>query len=176
MKIVFYALLILFSFVIQTTAFHFIPWFNVYPDIALALAIHGGLRWRRMGGLQFGGLVGFLQDLLLYGSLGINLLAKGLIGFTVGALRERYINDSVVARIALVVSATAFDLFIYDTMTNALLGGAGSDLFAKTVVSKSIANMVFIIVALPVINIAESFAERLKIAKKVDLRSPLLHD
>lgn len=166
MKIAFYALLILFSIIVQTSAFHFLPWLKVYPDIILALAIHGGLRWGRMSGLQFGGLVGFVQDLMLYGSLGINLLSKSLIGYIVGALREKYINDSATARIALVISSTAFDLFVYETLTNALFGYNISILFTRTLITQSLLNLVFVLVALPAITMVEALIERLQERKR----------
>ena len=160
MKIAFYICLALLSFIVQTTSFHFLSWLRLYPDIMLALSIHGGLRWGIIGGLQFGGAIGFVQDLLSYGVLGINLLSKSLIGFIVGALREKYINDSAMARIALVVSSTILDLMIYRALSGMLIDNEIADFDSKAAIAQSAINLVFTLVALPVIMMADRAIDR----------------
>lgn len=160
MKIAFYICLAFLCFIAQTTSFHFLSWLRVYPDIMLALSIHGGLRWGKIGGLQFGGAIGFVQDLLSYGVLGMNLLSKSLIGFIVGALREKYINDSAMARIVLVVSSTILDLMIYRALSGMLIGSEIENFDSKAVIAQSVINLVFTLAFLPVIMMADRAIDR----------------
>lgn len=167
MKIAFYVGLTLLAFIVQTTSFHFLSWLRVYPDIMLAFAIHGGMRWGKIGGFQFGGAIGFVQDLLSYGILGINLLSKSLIGFFVGALREKYINDSPITRIALVVSSTIVDLMIYRTLAGMLIGSEIAGLDSKAVIAQCVVNLVFTLMVLPVIMIADRAIDR-RLSRRLD--------
>jgi len=170
MKITFYICLVFFSFIVQTTSFHFLSWLKVYPDVMLALAIHGGLRWGKIGGLQFGGAIGFVQDLLSFGVLGINMLSKSLIGFTVGALREKYISDSALARIVLIVSSTILDLMIYRTLSGMLIGNEIADFNSKAAIAQTVINLVFTLLVLPVIMMAEMAIDR-----RLSRRQELFH-
>jgi len=160
MKIAFYICLALLSFIAQTTSFHFLWWLKVYPDVILALSIHGGMRWGKIGGLQFGGAIGFVQDLLSYGVLGINMLSKSLIGFIVGALREKYISDSVMARIVLIVSSTILDLMIYRALSAMLIGDEIASFNSKAAIAQIVINLVFTLLALPVIMMADRAIDR----------------
>jgi rod shape-determining protein MreD len=160
MKVTFYVCLALAAFVVQTTSFHFMPWLRVYPDIMLALAIHGGMRWGKIDGFQFGAAIGFFQDLLSYGVLGMNLLSKSLISFIVGALREKYINDSLITRIALVVSSTILDLAIYRILYGMLIGNETAWFDSKAVAAQCLVNLVFTLAALPIIMIADRAIDR----------------
>ncbi|VAX25333.1 Lead, cadmium, zinc and mercury transporting ATPase; Copper-translocating P-type ATPase [hydrothermal vent metagenome] len=168
MKIIFYVCLALLCFIVQTTSFHFLSWLKVYPDVVLALSIHGGLRWGKIGGLQFGGAVGFVQDLLSFGVLGINMLSKSLIGFTVGALREKYISDSTLARIVIIVSATILDLMIYRTLSGMLIGNEIAGFDSKAAIAQSVINLVFTLLVLPVIIMADREIDR-RLSRRQDL-------
>lgn len=156
MKTVFYAVLTLMLIVVQTTAFHFVPWTGMFPDVVLVLAVYGGLAWGRMPGLQFGGLVGFIQDLTLYGVLGINLFSKAFIGYAIGAVREKYIHDSPLSRVIIVVAATFFDMAVYQALTGALYGWRFSVSLDPATVQRLALNLAFAIIAIPAIAAADS--------------------
>jgi rod shape-determining protein MreD len=128
----------------------------MYPDILLILALYAGLRWGRVKGAQFGGLVGFLQDLTSYGSMGFNLFSKSVIGFSVGLLKERYVNDSLYARIALVLAASVFDFILYNIFTRALYGHSlDSNTLASLTASQASLNLLALFIIIPSIEALE---------------------
>lgn len=75
----------------QTTIFKMYTSFA--PDAALLMAVYCGLNYMKVGGYQIGILAGLFQDILSFGLLGINILSKGLLGFTAGWMRENHIID-----------------------------------------------------------------------------------
>lgn len=79
------------ALVLQTTVFKMNG--GTAPDAALLAAVYSGLRYSKTRGYKIGIAAGFVQDILSYGILGINLLTKGLIGFLAGWLRETHIID-----------------------------------------------------------------------------------
>ncbi len=151
MKIVYYGLVVLLAFVFQTTVFQFVSWITVYPDLILILAIYSGLAWGKTGGLQFGALIGFIQDLLLFGSMGVNLLSKSLIGFVTGMLREKYIIDSVVSRVIAVILATIFDFLINGFLVNAIFSFDLTGRSLNTMIPQTLMNIAFAMVFLPLL-------------------------
>ena len=151
MIVAYYSLVVLFAFVFQTTVFHFVSWIAIYPDVVLILAIYSGLAWGRMGGLQFGALIGFIQDLLLFGTMGINLLSKSLIGFVTGMLREKYINDSATSRVIAVALATLFDYLVYGFLVDAIFNFDLADRSFKMIVPQALMNLAFALVFLPLL-------------------------
>jgi len=160
MKTAIYSIMVLFCFVAQMTVFHFFSLLNISPDIIIALALHGGLRWGKMGGVQFGCVTGFIQDTLSYGSMGVNMLSKSLIGFIVGALREKYINDSVTARIMLVTGAVALDVFVYRVMTVAFSGYGLPPALGSVEISQAALNMAAAMVFIPVLTAVDERIDR----------------
>ena len=151
MKIIYYGLIVLLAFVFQTTVFQAVSWITVYPDIILILAIYSGLVWGKPGGLQFGALIGFIQDLLLFGTMGINLLSKSLIGFATGMLRDKYIIDSALSRVIAVVLATIFDYLINGFLVDALFNFNLDSRPFKVLIPQVLMNVAFAMVFLPLL-------------------------
>jgi len=159
-KAAIYAGVALAAFLFHTTAFQLLPHFPLYPDLILALAIHGGLAWGRVGGAQFGALLGLLGDLLSYGAVGVNFFSKGLIGFAIGALRERYINDSLTSRVILVIAATGLDLLIYNVITDAFFGSLSPSFTAGALVPQVSLNLIAALLVLPALKKMDTRIDR----------------
>lgn len=83
------ALVFLTLLIFQTTLFKVFG--TPQPDAALLAAVYFGINLGKFKGYQFGILAGLAQDLFSYGIVGLNLLSKGLIGFTSGWLRELHL-------------------------------------------------------------------------------------
>ncbi|MGK7344725.1 MAG: rod shape-determining protein MreD [Candidatus Nitrospinota bacterium M3_3B_026] len=161
MKAVVYAMVVLCCFIVQSTAYDFPGPSLPRPDLALLLAVYGGLRWGRAGGSRFGALAGFIQDCLSYKALGLHFFSKGMIGFFVGRMREKYIADSPATRAMFVLAATVFDHVSYVILAQTFLGAG---LFAP--VSRGLApalavNTLFAFIVLPAIAWAERGVDRL---------------
>jgi rod shape-determining protein MreD len=56
---------------------------GAYPDVALLYVAYVGLRFGRAGGTVAGFVTGFLMD-VIYGTWGIQMFVKTLLGFVVG--------------------------------------------------------------------------------------------
>ncbi len=96
------------------------------------------------------------------------MLSKSLIGFTVGALREKYISDSVLARIVIIVSSTILDLMIYRTLSGMLIGNEIAGFDSKAAIAQSVINLVFTLLVLPVIMMADREIDR-RLSRRQDL-------
>ncbi len=121
MKGLLYAIAILIGFTLQTTAYHFFAPLGVWPDFALILALYGGFHWGKERGAAFGGLLGFLQDLLSWHAFGFFTFSKGIIGWQVGMLKAQFLNDTLLTYLTLVVGATIFDTAVYAVFTSVFL-------------------------------------------------------
>jgi len=154
-RILFWALALLLTFVAQTTAYHLFPWAPVLPDLALALALSGGLRWGAGGGLRFGAAAGLLQDLLLSGTLGFGLFSKAMTGFTVGWLRERYLTDWALSRAIMTAAATLADLMIFNALIKGLYGLEYSDNLMALALWRIPVNIIAVLALLPLLETAD---------------------
>ena len=122
MRGVAFVALALFLVIAQTTVYHFFWSLSTWPDFILLVTIHTGLRFGKYEGVRFGVIMGFVQDLLSVGSLGIYTLSRGLIGFAIGYLKETLVSDSVVTRFSLTIGAFIFDALVYASLSRAILG------------------------------------------------------
>ncbi len=122
MKFVIFIILLYLLLATQGISYHiFYPVTGVWPDLAFVLVIFCGLKWGRIKGAQVGAFAGFAEDLLSFGSPGFNFLGKSISGFLAGFLRERFVNDSYVTRIAMVAGGTLLDLGIYGLISSSFL-------------------------------------------------------
>ncbi len=110
MIIVYTGLVVLIAIVFQTTvAEYFLETVGAKPDLLLVLAFVLGLMRGKRGGATLGCLLGFLQDIMSGGLLGINALSKGLIGFGAGAFRRDLMFFHPLGQAFIFALATAFD-------------------------------------------------------------------
>lgn len=156
MKVALYVFVVIAGFVAQTTAFHFSAGVGPWPDFALLLAVYGGLRFGRVGGLQFGAGIGLIHDMISVGAVGASMFTRGLIGFISGKLREKYISDSVTTRLLLVAGATVLDILLYGLVTKTFLGYDLSTYMWAFIVPQVLLNMAFSLLVFPAIKWAEN--------------------
>ena len=115
-----FILVLLFS--IQTTLLELLSLGGVIPDPALIFVIYCGIHFQKNNGLKMGILVGFIQDSLSGGLLGINTLSKGLIGLFFSALKDKIIVEGVLPISYFLFVASLIDVIIYFTTTISLMG------------------------------------------------------
>lgn len=107
-KISFMLFVIIFCFIIQTSIFSFLNFFNVIPNFSLiALVIFAVMSDGFTGGI-LGFLTGLLYDAMIYDVFGIFTLIYFFIGAIIGTLgkdmiRENYIVYSAITGISTVV-------------------------------------------------------------------------
>ena len=77
---------------------------------------------QKNNGIKMGILVGFIQDSLSGGLLGINTLSKGLIGLFFSALKDKIIVEGILPISYFLFVASLIDGIIYFTATTSLMG------------------------------------------------------
>mgnify|MGYP003977952593 FL=1 len=82
-------LVILFS--IQTTFLRIFFPENVAPDLILIVAVYFGIHLKKNNGILLAALIGFFQDCLSGGVLGVNFLSKGLAGLFFCVIKDKII-------------------------------------------------------------------------------------
>ena len=161
MRGVVFIALALFLVIAQTTAYHIFWPLSAWPDFILLVTVHTGLRFGKYEGVRFGVMMGFVQDLLSIGSLGIYTLSRGLIGFAIGYLKETLVSDSVVTRFSLILGAFIFDALTYAILSRAILG---YDLEGALLETSPAALALTLIVAFPIFALID-YGDRLLFPK-----------
>jgi rod shape-determining protein MreD len=85
-------------------------WIIAGIDLPLLVVIHMALIRGKVPGMLTGALLGYLQDAMTGGILGINALAKTIAGFTGGYLREIFFVRSIAHRASSVAGAIFFSI------------------------------------------------------------------
>ncbi|MBE3036683.1 MAG: rod shape-determining protein MreD, partial [Candidatus Atribacteria bacterium] len=89
MKILLKGVIIIVALVIQLTLINLVTILGVKPDLIMVVVVVFSLRKGEKEGIISGFTSGLLQDIFSTGLLGINALAKTVIGFTCGILKEK---------------------------------------------------------------------------------------
>lgn len=107
---VLYLVLALF---LQTTWLHYLGIWDVEPDLILLTVVFIALTSGHLEATALGFAVGLCQDTYSPADLGLNALAKSLIGFAVGLGRSRIMADSIQVQVLVVMAAVAVHDLIY---------------------------------------------------------------
>lgn len=107
MKTFYLILAILFFLFMQIVVADWLSLGPVAPDFLILVVVFFSLYRGAMRGSIFGFVVGFLQDLANPGFLGLNALAKSLLGFAVGKIGSKTFPENAPFLFVL-FSATAF--------------------------------------------------------------------
>lgn len=114
MSVARHLLLLLLAFVLQTTWLHLFAVSGLRPDLILVVLVHIALRSPQLESTVLGFGAGLLQDLYSPADLGLNALAKSLVGFAVSYGRIGVVADSVQVQIAFLCgSVVVHDLIYY---------------------------------------------------------------
>ena len=113
-------LLLLLTFALQTTWIDFLEIFSLKPDLILLVLTFIALREGPLVATYMGFGIGFVQDIYLPADLGLNTLAKSIVGFAVGYGRTRIVADNIQVQVALIFSATLCHDLVYYLGTSAI--------------------------------------------------------
>jgi rod shape-determining protein MreD len=127
----FIIILVLFS--IQTTFLENFSIAGVNPDLILIFVVYCGIHLRGSRGIGMGFAVGFVQDCLSGGLLGVNTLSKSLIAVFFSTLKDKIMVEGVLSIFLFIVTASLLDGVIYYLVLITLLKGEvpGSFLFSS---------------------------------------------
>ena len=117
---VIFVLMLLFS--IQTTFLELLSLGGIKPDLILIFVVYCGIHFQKNNGIRMGVLVGFIQDNLSGGLLGINTLSKGLAGLFFSSLKDKIIVEGILPISYFLFAASLIDGLIYFVATTSLMG------------------------------------------------------
>lgn len=126
-------LLLALAFILQTTWVDSLKVWSIKPDLLIAALSFVALRSGPIVGAYMGLGVGILQDIYLPADLGVNALAKSLIGAGFGYSHTRMVADSIQVQAALVFGAVICHDLIYYVGTGADLPFEMSSILGRAV-------------------------------------------
>lgn len=109
--VLFIYFIILFS--LQTSFIDLFSVAGVTPDFALILSVYCAIILREKGGMGTAASLGFVQDCLSGGLLGVNTLSKSLIGFTFSTLKRQIVMEGFMPIFMFLFAASFFDGLIF---------------------------------------------------------------
>ena len=119
MLVVRHILLLALAFILQTTWVDSLKVWSIKPDLLIVALSFIALRSGPVVGAYMGLGIGILQDIYLPADLGVNALAKSLIGAGFGYSHTRMVADSIQVQAALVFGAVICHDLIYYVGTSA---------------------------------------------------------
>jgi rod shape-determining protein MreD len=102
MKILLKGAIIVVALLIQLTLINSITILGLKPDLIMVVVVVFSLLKGAKEGTVSGFASGLLQDIFSAGLLGINALAKTVIGFTCGILKEKIFHEHILFLIPLI--------------------------------------------------------------------------
>lgn len=100
-----HVLYLVLAFVLQTTWVRHVEIAGVQPDLVLLTVVFVALLAGQVEAALLGFAIGLCQDVYAPADLGLNALAKSMVGFAVGIGREGVLADNVQVQVAVVVAA-----------------------------------------------------------------------
>lgn len=107
MTFLYFAVLLVLSLLLQSTIIPSVlpAWMVAGIDVPLVLAAHVAVTWGKVPGMFSGLVLGYFQDALSGGIIGINGIGKIIGGFTGGVLREKFFVNSLAHRLGSIFGA-----------------------------------------------------------------------
>ena len=108
MKILLKGAIIVVALLIQLTLINSITILGLKPDLIMVVVVVFSLLRGEKEGTISGFASGLLQDIFSTGLLGINALAKTVIGFTCGILKEKIFHEHILFLIPVITFIASF--------------------------------------------------------------------
>jgi len=108
MKILLKGAIIVVALLIQLTLINLITVLGLKPDLIMVVVVVFSLLKGEKEGTISGFASGLLQDIFSTGLLGINALAKTVIGFTCGILKEKIFHEHILFMIPVITFIASF--------------------------------------------------------------------
>jgi len=107
-------ILFLISLILQSTVFSHLTVAGIKPDLVLVFVVLYALLHGSYEGALMGLVGGMLQDLLFGQDLGMNTLAKLVVGFVFGILEKKIYKDNVlIPMVALFIGTLLNETILY---------------------------------------------------------------
>ncbi|HET9941104.1 MAG TPA: rod shape-determining protein MreD [Candidatus Eisenbacteria bacterium] len=155
---------LLVALVLQSTVLHRIEIAGVRPDLLVAYVVY--IAWMRgpVVGTIVGFGVGLIQDLDASVPLGLNALAKSLVGFLVAKAGFRVHRANAGVRFAFFFIA----MLVHDVIYYAVATDGDLAMFAKQMVLSAVPSALYTgVVVVILLGIVEAFSRKLLLADEV---------
>jgi rod shape-determining protein MreD len=107
------ALAVLTTLLLQVSMVRYLEVAGTRPDLPLLLLVLLSQRSGALGGTLLGFGTGLLQDIFVPHTLGMNMLAKTLVGHGVGKISEHVVVDTIPWNVGLIAVAVLAHDFVY---------------------------------------------------------------
>lgn len=106
-------LILLASFVLQTTIVPHLRVFGVQPDLILVVVVTYAIIQGPAAGSMAGFVGGLLEDLALIRGVGLNVLCKTIMGYLGGLIERALFAENILLIMMAIFVATVFNQLIY---------------------------------------------------------------
>ncbi len=113
---IYWAILVIFTALIEATWLGLIQIGDVLPNMVLLITVYFGITYGEERAMFTGALGGIIQDVAADTALGHHALALIIVGYTVGRLSERLVTESPAVKAMMVLAACLVHGFIYITV------------------------------------------------------------
>jgi rod shape-determining protein MreD len=143
--------------VLQSTVLYRIEIAGIRPDLLVAFVVYFGWMRGPTAGTLGGFGIGLVQDLDAAGPLGLNGLAKTVVGFLVAKAGFRVHRSNLGVRFSFFMVAMLLHDFIYFA---AITGGNGSEFLRQMIFVALPSALYTTVVTLIILSVAERFSHR----------------
>ncbi len=151
------ALIFILVLVLQSTVLYRMEISGIRPDLLVAFVVYFGWMRGPTAGALGGFGIGLVQDLDAAGPLGLNGLAKTVVGFLVAKAGFRVHRSNVGVRFSFFMVAMLLHDFIYFA---SITGGDGSEFIRQMAFVAFPSALYTTVVTLVILSVAERFTHR----------------
>lgn len=113
MLVLFFSIVFILLFSIQTSLLSHFSVGGVTLDLALILTVFCGVLLKGNRGIWVGFSLGLIQDCLSGSLLGVNTLSKSIIGYTFSRLKDKLMVEGFIPISVILLAASFFDGLVY---------------------------------------------------------------
>ncbi len=104
--------IIILGVILQTTVIKYIAIFGVKPDLLLIIVVYLGFKRGSLTGEISGFFGGLLEDAFTGNLIGINALAKTIIGYIAGLAKGKLAFENIITQVAITFLATLIGVIV----------------------------------------------------------------
>ncbi len=143
------SILFLIGLILQSTIFSHLTVAGVKPDFVLIMTVFYALLHGSKEGATAGAIGGLMQDLLFGQNLGMNALAKIVVGFSFGMLEKKIYKENILIPMAIIFVATLLSesvLYLlrqYEGMSGGYLGALRSVMISAAIYNSCLTPFIY---------------------------------
>lgn len=143
-------IILIFCLILPGTAFHYLSWNGIKPDLAMLWIIYIALHHRPIEGVAYGFATGLIVDLYFSRYIGMYTITLAVVAFLISFLQQRWYRDNIPLTIVLVFMATFLGQTIVSLLAN--IAGLNWDVgnAFRTIIGISLFNALLVPITYPI--------------------------